>query len=106
MQVSNGLAVMVIQHYIPCLKCCAACKWYFRDVLFFAVGGSALLGMFFMVPLVPFNVGKRWRDRRSESVVTDKFRRSVSLLRSLSGDNDRSQETSPLLGGDRGQSYS
>ena len=96
---------MVIQHYIPCLKCCAACKWYFRDVLFFAVGSSSLLGIFFMATLVPFKVGKRWRDRGSESVVTDKFRRSVGLLRPGAGDDDRSQETSPLLGGDRSQSY-
>lgn len=33
-KVSNGFVVMVIQHFIPCLKCCALCKWYFRDVLF------------------------------------------------------------------------
>ena len=97
---------MVIQHFIPCLKCCAACKWYFRDVLFYAVGGSALMGILFMAALVPFKVGKRWRDRGSESVVTDKFRRTVSILRQRPDDADRSQETSPLLGGDRGQSYS
>lgn len=97
---------MVIQHYIPCLKCCAACKWYFRDVLFYAVGGSALMGIFFMTILVPFKVGKRWRDRDSESVVTDKFRRTVKLLSQNRGEAGRSQETSPLLGRDRGQSYS
>ena len=63
------------------------------------------MGMFFMATLVPFKVGKRWRDRESESVVTDKFRKTISFLRSGTGDADRSEETSPLLGGDRGQSY-
>ena len=97
---------MVIQHFIPCLKCCAACKWYFRDVLFYAVGGSTLMGIFFMAALVPFKVGKRWRDRDSESVVTDKFRRTVHLFSHGTGDADRSQETSSLLGGERSHSYS
>lgn len=58
-KVSNGVAVMVIQHFIPCLKCCALCKWYFRDVLFFATGGAVLLGLGFLSTLIPFTVGKR-----------------------------------------------
>ena len=33
-KVSNGLAVMVIQDLIPCIKCCPLCKWYFRWVAF------------------------------------------------------------------------
>ena len=32
-KVSNGLAVMVIQDLIPCIKCCPLCKWYFRWVV-------------------------------------------------------------------------
>ena len=101
-KVSNGLAVMVIQHFIPCLKCCEACKWYFRDVLFFAVGGSVLLGLTFMAILAPFKVGKRWRERESENVWTQEV---VSCLRSRSPDSD--EETEALLGGGPGHaSYS
>ena len=108
-KVSNGLAVMVIQHYIPCLKCCAACKWYFRDVLFYAVGGAALLGLVFLTTLAPFSVGKRWRDRRCEAVTTAGWR---ALASSCAGnqqpgaDSDSDQETSPLLGPGRATSYS
>ena len=108
-KVSNGLAVMVIQHYIPCLKCCAACKWYFRDVLFNAVGGAALLDLVFLTTLAPFSVGKRWRDRRGEAVTTAGWR---ALASSCAGhqqpgaDSDSDQETSPLLGPGRAASYS
>jgi len=61
-KVSNGVGVMVIQHYVPCFKCCVECKWYFRDVLFYACGAAALLGAFFVLTLVPTTVGKRRRD--------------------------------------------
>jgi len=67
-KVSNGLAVMVIQHYIPCLKCCVTCKWYFRDVLFYATGGAALLGLLFLFTLAPSKVGERRRDRMALGV--------------------------------------
>jgi len=58
-KVSNGLAVMVIQRYIPCLKCCVACKWYFRDVLFYASAAAATLGAAATLTLIPFKVGQR-----------------------------------------------
>ena len=95
---SNGLAFMVIQHYIPADE--DSLGGYFTDVLFFAVGGFALLGMVSILTLTPFQVGKRWRDRDSESVFSDSF---SSFLRK---DDINSRETSPLLGGDRAQSYS
>ena len=53
-KVSNGLAVMVIQlqHFIPAdPKSLVTGNWYFRDVLFFAVGGSLVLGLFFLTLL-------------------------------------------------------
>ena len=104
-KVSNGLAVMVIQHYIPA----PPYKWYFRDVLFYAVGGAALLGLVFLTTLAPFSVGKRWRDRRCEAVTTPGWR---ALASSCAGnqqpgaDSDSDQETSPLLGPGRATSYS
>jgi len=62
-KVSNGLAVMAIQTFVPSFKHCDACRWYYRDVLFYATGGAALLGSLFVATLIPFTVGKRWRDR-------------------------------------------
>lgn len=108
-KVSNGLAVMVIQHFIPCLKCCAACKWYFRDVLFFAVGSSAVMGLLFLAMLSPFKVGKRWKERQSERVVTERVTRLRSWLRrrNIAGQEEQEEETAPLLPGDRrGTQYS
>ena len=96
---SNGLAVMIIQHFIPCLKCCDLCKWYFRDVLFYAVGGSALMGLLFMATLSPLRVGRRWRERRSEQVWTEKVLRLASCLQTSDSAPDReAEETDPLLG--------
>jgi len=62
-KVSNGLAVMVIQDLIPCIKCCPLCKWYFRDVLFYATGSAALLGALFLMTFGKMKVGARRRDR-------------------------------------------
>ena len=103
-KVSNGLAVMVIQHYIPC-----PCKWYFRDVSSSTrVGGAALLGLVFLATLAPFSVGKRWRDRRCEAVTTPSWRALASSCASLQpgADSGEDQETSPLLGPGRATSYS
>ena len=104
-KVSNGLAVMVIQHFIPCLNCDPASKWYFRDVLFFAVGSSALMGLFFLALLSPFTVGKRWRERQSETVLTESVGRFKAWLssRKIAGgeEEEEDQEAAPLLAGDR-----
>ena len=54
------MAFMVIQHYIPADE--DSLGGYFTDVLFFAVGGFALLGMLSILTLTPFQVGKRWRN--------------------------------------------
>ena len=66
------MAFIVIQHYIPADGSSLAA--FFTDVMFFGVGGSSLLGMLFIATMAPFKVGKRWRDRNSES------RRSFSFL--------------------------
>lgn len=58
---------MVIQHFIPCLKCDPSNKWYFSDVLFYATGGAALLGIMFLMTLFPSKVGHRRRDRVVET---------------------------------------
>ena len=95
-KVSNGLAVMVIQlqHFIPAdSKSLVTGNWYFRDVLFFAVGGSLVLGLFFLTLLAPLKVGKRWRERGSENVWTHEV---VSYLQSRSS-SDSVKETESLL---------
>lgn len=78
-KVSNGCTVMLIQNLIPCLKCCPACKWYFRDVLFYATGGSALLGAVVLCSLAMTRVGERRRDRVQEVTPTEEEERR-SLL--------------------------
>ena len=89
------------------LKCCAACKWYFRDVLFFAVGSSAVMGLLFLAMLSPFKVGKRWKERQSERVVTETVVRLRSWLRTRTIAGEEEEETAPLLPGDRrGTQYS
>ena len=72
---SNGVAVMVIQHYIS-----ASNPMYFRSVLFWAVGGAAVLGAACLASLAPvqvaallrcallylaWKVGSRWRDMKA-----------------------------------------
>ena len=71
-KVSNGVAVVVIQHLIPTdLDTCIECRLYFRDVLFYVCGGSALFGAVFMLGLTPFRIGSRWRDRQSVQAETE-----------------------------------
>lgn len=95
-KVSNGLAVMVIQHFIPCLKCCILCKWYFRDVLFFATGGAALCGLIFLCSLVPYKIGSRRRDNVSLEVESQSIFTRFAKWRT--GTNETRGEREPLLG--------
>jgi len=41
----------------------SACHAFYRLVLYFATGGACVLGALFVVSLIPFVVGRRWRDR-------------------------------------------
>eukprot|EP00088_Acartia_fossae_P035283 TRINITY_DN36317_c0_g1_i6.p1 TRINITY_DN36317_c0_g1~~TRINITY_DN36317_c0_g1_i6.p1 ORF type:complete len:503 (-),score=44.66 TRINITY_DN36317_c0_g1_i6:227-1705(-) len=51
-KVSNGVAVVLIQKFTPCDKCIEeAFKWYYRDVLFYVVGGAVLIGALTAVAL-------------------------------------------------------
>jgi len=65
-KVSNGLAVMLIQYMIPPFKDCDACKWYFREVLFYATGAAALLGSLGVCIMGRNRIGARRRDRLSD----------------------------------------
>lgn len=63
-KVSNGIAAMLIQLFIPGKDDCLECREYYRSMLFYVCGGAALLGAAFMLTLLPCTVGERWRDRQ------------------------------------------
>ena len=66
------------------------------------------MGLLFLVILSPFKVGKRWKERQSERVLTETVMRFRSWLRTrnIAGEEEE-QETAPLLPGDRlGAQYS
>ncbi|XP_066945029.1 major facilitator superfamily domain-containing protein 12-like isoform X2 [Macrobrachium rosenbergii] len=72
-KVSNGIAVMIIQHFNPCSNspfgnCCPKCADYFRDVLFYYCGGAAVLCIIALLTLVPFKIGNH---HTKESSVGD-----------------------------------
>ena len=61
---SNGLAVMLIQKFIPTdVDTCMTCRLYFRDVLAWVGAASALLGVLSMLSLARSRLGQRRRDR-------------------------------------------
>ena len=86
-KVSNGLAVVVIQHMIPSkIDTCVVCKLYFRDVLFYACGGAAVFGMLTTISLIPFTVGERRNVQapRNVMIVNEEASESTALLPSVS----------------------
>ena len=71
-KVSNGLAVVLIQHFIPTkIDTCVLCKLYFRDVILYACGGAAILGILGIVSLSKTTVGRRRGSERSEAIVEE-----------------------------------
>ena len=68
------------------------------------------MGLLFLTLLSPFKVGKRWKERQSETVLTESVLRFRSWLRSRNiavGEEEEDQETARLLPGDRlGAQYS
>ncbi|CAH1795900.1 unnamed protein product [Owenia fusiformis] len=60
-KLSNGVAVLLIQKLHPCgdlVACCAACEWYYRDILCLVPGGCAVLAFIVLITLLPFTIGK------------------------------------------------
>ena len=83
-KVSNGVAVVVIQHFIPSTNDdCTDCAKYFRDVILYACGGSALVGIMASISLYNVTVGQRRNQPRQtqENVMI----------------NEQPDERSPLL---------
>ena len=68
-KVSNGLAVVLIQQFIPTeMNSCNICQSYFRDVILFACGGTAILGIFGIISLGKAVVGMR---NGSDKIIED-----------------------------------
>jgi len=71
-KVSNGIAVVLIQKFIPCEKCIEeSFKWYFRDVLFYVVGGSVLVGAITAISLYWLKIAQTRPQRTERSHSTD-----------------------------------
>ena len=58
---ASGLIVMGVQTIQPSFEeeCydCASCRPFFSQVIFYVLGGAALVGALAMLSLVPFNIG-------------------------------------------------
>lgn len=81
-KISNGLAVVVIQRLIPANNdACIPCMNYFKDVLMYACGGAALIGIMSALSLTKVTIGAR-RNRPTTTVASI---------------NDDPTEVSPLL---------
>ena len=62
-KVSNGVAVILVQMFIPTnMDTCIRCRMYFRDILFYVCGGAALAGLACVLSLASATVGRRRRD--------------------------------------------
>jgi len=71
-KVSNGLAVVIIQNFIPLdTDTCIKCRQYYRHVLLFACGGAALLGVFGIISMIKTTVGTRRPQFRQSLVIND-----------------------------------
>ena len=81
-KVSNGLAVVIIQNFIPLdTDTCIKCRQYYRHVLLFACGGAALLGIFGIISMIKTTVGTRRAQFHHQTLVI----------------NEEPDETTPLI---------
>jgi len=92
-KVSNGLAVVVIQHFIPTeIDTCILCRNYYRDVIMYACGGASLIGIFASISLFPVTVGVRRSRGENQTnptvIVTQASNTTI---------NEESDERTPLL---------
>ncbi|KAK3098168.1 hypothetical protein FSP39_016838 [Pinctada imbricata] len=64
-KLSNGVAVVLIQHLHPCESCCPECDGYYKKVLTFVPGGVAALAFIVLLTLLPYKIGQR--DQKGEN---------------------------------------
>ena len=80
-KVSNGLAVVLIQHLIPSsIDTCIVCQLYFRDVIFYACGGAGIVGILGAISLFPVTVGVRTNGSRNNVIVNEDPSEETPLL--------------------------
>ncbi|XP_074655672.1 major facilitator superfamily domain-containing protein 12-like [Tubulanus polymorphus] len=56
-KLSNGITVVFIQRFYPCLTCCVSC--HYRNVMAFVPGGVGLVALIVLLCLVPQKIGDR-----------------------------------------------
>uniref|UniRef100_T1JDD2 Major facilitator superfamily associated domain-containing protein n=1 Tax=Strigamia maritima TaxID=126957 RepID=T1JDD2_STRMM len=59
---SNGFAVLLIQYFHPCATCCEMCAMYYHYVLSLGCGCAAVLALFALASIAPYEIGKRKKD--------------------------------------------
>ncbi|XP_064608121.1 major facilitator superfamily domain-containing protein 12-like isoform X2 [Liolophura sinensis] len=96
-KLTNGAAVMLVQEFHPCFGCCAACVWYYRDVVTFLPGGAAMLALVVLATLIPQQIGTRRKNvmKRMKTVFNQENEVSVpGTEKHTEGENS---ESDPLL---------
>ncbi|RXG67728.1 Heat shock 70 kDa protein 1, partial [Armadillidium vulgare] len=91
-KLSNGLVVMIIQYFSPCLTCNELCKDYFRKVIAYACGSSIVLGVLGLFTLIHSDIGRKkfyneWApSTASASPVPQRSSNSLSNYLDISDD--------------------
>lgn len=57
-KLSNGIAVVTIQHLQPCLSCCNDCRWYYKYILVYVCGGAVIGALIALFSLVTSKIGE------------------------------------------------
>nr|XP_006814599.1 PREDICTED: major facilitator superfamily domain-containing protein 12-like [Saccoglossus kowalevskii] len=68
-KLSNGVAIILIQDFHPCVTCCVECKWYYQYIMVFVPGGFAVFALIILAILAPQKIGKRRRDTHLNNVA-------------------------------------
>ncbi|GIY55207.1 major facilitator superfamily domain-containing protein 12 [Caerostris extrusa] len=63
-KLANGIAVVIIQYFHPCLTCCPTCNLYYKYVLVFSCGGAIVLGLIALAFLLTQSVGTRRNEEQ------------------------------------------
>ncbi|XP_071042543.1 major facilitator superfamily domain-containing protein 12-like isoform X1 [Parasteatoda tepidariorum] len=56
-KIANGIAGMLVQYIHS--ETCQNCDWFYKDVMSYGVGGTAILASLVLATLLPANLGKR-----------------------------------------------
>ncbi|XP_072051519.1 major facilitator superfamily domain-containing protein 12-like [Amphiura filiformis] len=105
-KLSNGIAVVIIQHIHPCQTsvCCEACEWFYQGVVVLVPGCAALLALFMLLTLVPIQIGHRTgrtsvplTDDRITTDIEDSINGTISPLPAALCVNTDDEDTGLLI---------